>query len=353
MRRISPVLVLCIIAPLVAEVLLGDLPINLLFLPTLLGDIVLYGTGALLVRELARRRGPGWVRIVILAMSFAVFLEGVALQSLFNPHFPGIGSLGVYGHVLGVNWVWSAYVIGLHTVWSITLPILLTELLFPDRRTESWVGPNGLKSPGIAFAAVVLATMVTFYVATRFLASLLLLACAALLAVGLVLLALRMPTVPQARPSGKRVWHTPSPWLVGLFAFLVGAVFFGVHELFPARYVVSAAVPILVDIALAVIVIVLLRLWVAPGRGWQEAHSLALVTGALLDTLLVGFFVIGGGSVADLILHVVLCVATLACLAVFNWKLHLRASHPAGATQSTSQMPERTDSGDAAPTHTG
>jgi hypothetical protein len=286
---------------------------NLLFLPTLLGNSILYGSAALLVRELARRQGPGWVRIVILAMSFAVFLEGVVLQSLFNPHFPGFGSLGVYGHVLGVNWVWGAYVIGLHTVWSITLPILLTELLFPARRTESWVGPNGLKSPVIAFAAVVLATMVTFYVATRFLASLLLLACAALLAVGLVLLALRMPTTPQVRPSGKRVRHPPSPWLIGLFAFLVGVVFFGVHELFPARYVIPAAVPILMDIALAVSVIVLLRLWVAPGRGWKEVHSLALVTGALLDTLLVGFFIIEGGSIADLILHIVLCVATIAC----------------------------------------
>ena len=56
-RGIWPALALFITAPLVAEFLLGNLPIKLLSALIVLGP--LYGGGALLIREWVRRTGRG------------------------------------------------------------------------------------------------------------------------------------------------------------------------------------------------------------------------------------------------------------------------------------------------------
>ena len=61
MKRVWPAIGLFFLAPLVAEFLLGDLPINLL--GALLVLAPLYGGGALLIREVVRRTGGGWPNI--------------------------------------------------------------------------------------------------------------------------------------------------------------------------------------------------------------------------------------------------------------------------------------------------
>jgi hypothetical protein len=135
-RRVSPVLVLLVPAPVVAEVLFGATPISRL--GGLLPDIAVYGCGALLIRELARRRGLGWLWIAALGVAYGVVEEGLALGSLFNPELFDAGELG--GRALGVNWVWTEWTLGYHAVWSISIQILLVELLFPARRAEPWLG---------------------------------------------------------------------------------------------------------------------------------------------------------------------------------------------------------------------
>ncbi|HSB02215.1 MAG TPA: hypothetical protein VLE49_16315, partial [Anaerolineales bacterium] len=83
MRRYLPVLTLFILSPLVAEVLFGATPLSRL--GALLVVAPLYGGGAVLVRELARRRGPGWGRIFLLGAAYGIIEEGLAIQSIFNP----------------------------------------------------------------------------------------------------------------------------------------------------------------------------------------------------------------------------------------------------------------------------
>ena len=56
-KRILPAVGLFFLGPLVAEFLLGDLPINLLGALVILAP--LYGGGALLIREVVRRTGRG------------------------------------------------------------------------------------------------------------------------------------------------------------------------------------------------------------------------------------------------------------------------------------------------------
>src|SRR5689334_3420733 len=95
MRRYAPVLVLAILSTFVGEVLLGATTVSRI--GGLLVVTPLYGGGAVLIRELARRRGPGWSRIILLAAAYGIVEEGLAIQSMFNPDLFNAGLLGEIG----------------------------------------------------------------------------------------------------------------------------------------------------------------------------------------------------------------------------------------------------------------
>ena len=84
-RRIWPALGLFFTGPLVAEFLLGNLPIKLL--PALIVLAPMYGGGALLIREVARRTGRGWPSILLMGMAYGILEEAYTTQSLFNPNY--------------------------------------------------------------------------------------------------------------------------------------------------------------------------------------------------------------------------------------------------------------------------
>jgi hypothetical protein len=49
----------------------------------------MYGGGALLIREVARRAGRGWPTMLLLAVAYGVLQPGLLDQSLFNPSYEG------------------------------------------------------------------------------------------------------------------------------------------------------------------------------------------------------------------------------------------------------------------------
>ena len=58
-------------------------------LPTLLILVLLYGCGALLIREVTRRTGRGWPTILLLGAAYGVIEAGLVDQAMFNPSFEG------------------------------------------------------------------------------------------------------------------------------------------------------------------------------------------------------------------------------------------------------------------------
>lgn len=323
MRRYAPVFVLAVLATFIGEVLFGATPV------TRLGGLLvvtpLYGGGAVLIRELARRRGSGWIRIMLLAGAYAIVEEGLALQSMFNPNLFNAGLVG--GTVLGVNWIWVEWTIGYHIVWSIAIPILLTELLFPARRTEPWLGRAGLSVAGIVYAvgAVALSAIFRLVVAPDFRASAILLIGAGVVAAGLAALALLWP-VSQAEttPAGS-VPNVRSPWLVGLVTFVAAAAWFALLDL-PHMFRSGALVlvPILTELALAAGFAALIRRWSGSDHASMDLHRLALASGALLVSMLVGFFFVTAGNPIDQLGQGIASIATIALLALFAWRLHQR-----------------------------
>jgi hypothetical protein len=137
-RYLRPALALFLLSPIVAELISGSSPPLKFFNPVLLViQLILYGCGAILVRELALRWKKGWPSVLMLGAAYGLVEEGMALKSLFNPTYPGVD--GSFGRWLGVNWIWTLGMATYHAVISIAVPILLVMLIFPDKRDRPWV----------------------------------------------------------------------------------------------------------------------------------------------------------------------------------------------------------------------
>jgi hypothetical protein len=325
LRRLTPAPVLVVLAPLIGEVLLGSTPLSRWYLlPSLM---CFYGSGALLIRELVFRRGFRWARIIALGFVYALIEEGLTDQSLFNPHWPSAGAFLVYGRWLGVNWYWAEYLLGWHAIWSISLPILLTDLLFPARRTVSWLRPGGLRVVGFIYGASCVSTLVLYwFLSGGFIAPPLALLCTALLVLALCGLAL------WGSPGAERQASGESPrqafglcWVLGGIAFLGGLFWLGNHD-----YLVPRVPPvplILGQLALALAVtwlVWLLSRWAASRSQWADQQRLALASGVLLAGGLAGIKIVQDGVLLDLLAQLVLVGLVVILLALFNWRLSVR-----------------------------
>ena len=135
-----PKLSLYLLTPGIIEYLSGSSPVYYLLLNPIIFALQLavvaslYLPGALLIREAMIRWRKGWGSVLLMGAAYGILEEGPAVDTLFNPKSsPAVSNgLGSYGHWLGVSWVWGAWVIPLHMVFSIALPIFLLGLALPE-----------------------------------------------------------------------------------------------------------------------------------------------------------------------------------------------------------------------------
>jgi hypothetical protein len=271
-RGIWPALGLMFVAPLVAEYLLGNLPIKLL--PALIVLAPMYGGGALLIREVVRRTGRGWSSILLLGMAYGIFEEAYTTQSLFNPNYLKL-NLGLltpaYIPSLGIGAWWTLWMLMVHGIWSISTPIALVEACVPDRARTPWLGRVGLVVVALVFLFGATAAGVMQYKQDPFLASRSQFIGAAVVIVLLVVAALVLP-VKRRKDVGVGV--VPSAWLVGAVALA-----FGSAALFVPKDWGWGAVAAL--LALVVVMLVLVIAW-SRRSGWGLRYQLAFGAGAAL-----------------------------------------------------------------------
>lgn len=265
-----PAVGLFFLAPSVAEFLLGNLPIAMLF--ALLALAPLYGGGALLIREFVRRRGWGYPSMLLLALAYGVLEEAVTTQSLFNPNYADLRLLepGYIGF-LGIGAPWTVFVLTLHTVWSITVPIVLVEAV-SRRPREPWLGTKGFVVTCVLFAFGVVVTTAFQLSEDSFVASPAQFAGSALVFFSLIGLAARVGKEPAPRVPGR----VPAVWLVGLISLLVTSAFMIVSDIdLPAWPTVA------IYLAGWAVSIRLVLFW-SRRSSWTRSHVLTLASGALL-----------------------------------------------------------------------
>ena len=284
-HRLKPALALFLLAPLIAEYLLGSLSFRQLALFPIMA--LMYGAGALFVREVTRRTGRGWPTIILLGLAYGVIEEGIATQSLFNPHYLGLHLLD-YGFIpsLGIGAPWTVYVVVLHVAWSIAVPIAFVEALFADRRTAPWLQKTGFAVSGIVYGLGVALVNFGSKQKEKFNASGTQLAVTALIAALLVVAAFvffRARTDKQIRPEAAR-WR---PLSLGLLAFVTGSVFHLITQLGGSHLAPWVAVTIALAIPAGVIAVVGPA---AKSAAWTDAHTDALMLGGLAAYGWLGFF---------------------------------------------------------------
>jgi hypothetical protein len=302
LRRIAPAIGVFLLAPLVAEYLLGNIPVS-----AIAGMLVLapmYGGGALLIREAARRTGRGWPAIILLASAYGVLQPGLLDQALFNPSFEGydfqsaarIPALSISAH-------WALTFVAGHAIWSITLPIAIVETLVPDRRTTPWLGNLGVTVTAILF---LLGCWVIFHDhQQRFLATAPQLAGAAAVTAALIGVAFAI----RPRPRPKRDRPAPNPWLVGVVALVTANLFFARPETW-----LGVAIGVMLIAAMTVVI----TRW-SRRAGWAAAHRLALAGGTLSAYAWAGFLLLhfeGAANTVNLIGQAVLVLGAVALLLV-------------------------------------
>ena len=270
-RNLPASITLFFVAPLVAEFLLGDIPIKLLV--ALVPLAPMYGGGALLIRELVRRTRRGWPSILLLGAAYALIEEAFTTQSLFNPDY-----LHLHGHFLTHAWIpflhiggwWTLFMLNLHAFWSIGASIALVEALFPAQADQPWLGRIGDSVVFLLFLlGCVIGTGINFK-QDHWVAPVSQLLSATLVIVLLIVLAFRLrPAEPHSDPG-----FVPSPWFTGALAFVLG---FLVLIVPPALNWGAVAAMFAIDLAFLASVTVLSR-----RAGWNKLHILSLAAGGAI-----------------------------------------------------------------------
>jgi len=307
--RFAPALSLFVLTPLVAEYLLGSLPMSMITILPIIA--AMYGSAALLIRELARRTGRGWGTVALLGLAYGLIEEGLVDQSLFNPDYLHLRLLD-YGYLpaFGIALPWSIYVLTIHVVWSICVPIGLVEALFPARRTQVWLGPIGLALTSLLFLVGSAMIAAFTYKTAPFMASPGQLIGAAVTAAAAISAAFAWR---RHRPDAGR--QAPAAWLLFVAAFLAGS---GVMA---CRYFGSAlqlAWPLYVAVMLAIeagFIIFMIR--ATRGRRWTDVQRFALVAGGLAVYALFGVFIDRAlHGAADLVPHLAIILFFVVVTAI-------------------------------------
>ncbi|RJL35782.1 hypothetical protein [Bailinhaonella thermotolerans] len=283
----APVAALFLLSPLVAEVLSGSTPLT--GLAGLVFFIPMYGGAAVLIREISVRRDRGLPVVLLLGLAFALLEEGLVVQAIFHPQAVEAASWGAAGgRVLGAHVTFTLAVLVYHAIWSITLPILLCDLLFPGSRSRPLLGRTGLA----VMAAVLLAglTLVAVLVRVRIAPghpTPVARSLGVALAVGvLCLIAVRFPSRGRRRPlppgGGSGISGTAgpaAPWVISLASAAAGSAFL-LALMVPIAFD-PRPLPEPVSVAAAVVIAIVALAASRRAGHWSDRHRFALAGGLL------------------------------------------------------------------------
>ena len=319
MKRITPGTALLVIGPLLGELVSGHQNLLEFCNPIIFAVTALpYGCGALLCREFTRRWNKGWLSLLLLSMTYALYEEGFVSRAFFDPKWSELGALADYNHYAGINWTYSIMLIHFHVTISIVSSVMLAELLFPERRHEPWLTNRQAALCGLVLVlwmpvlAVLASADDPLYVPSPELWAL-----TGLVFIGLVIAARRVPAQPLAwvrdpapRPRRLMILGAVNVWVIFITVFMLPE-----GNLLP---------PLAVSVFfLLVFDVVCLGLFLRWSGNWDDRHRLALVAGFLTFFLVFGVL----SDLEQFEAKSLVSLATAICL----WRLARRIAEPPAA----------------------
>ncbi len=319
-RPKTPAVTLLLLAPLVGEVLNGATRLSFIF--AFVPQIMVWGCGALIIRELVQRWKGEWPSVVLLGLALSVIAEVLVLQTSVAPlPWLQMASIPVYDRIWGVNWLWFVFMLGYETVWIVLVPILITELIFPLQRQGAWVGARGLTIATITFmvgcaglwalwtqSAIPAAFHQPKYWPPR-----------STLWLGVFAIALLALAAYAVRSFSRRALSAsfaPSPWIVGIVA---AAFAFPWWMLMVLVFVPRPSLPLWLPLGASPIwaaaAYIVIRRW-SLSPTWNDRHRWAVAFGALVMCMLLGYLGSSLWPVIDLVAKVLFNAIALAGMIV-------------------------------------
>jgi hypothetical protein len=212
--------------------------------------------------------------------AYGIVEEGLALRTLFNPTSSVVGNLGVYGHWLGVNWVWTVGLVIFHSVFSIGLPIFIFGLAFPDQKSKSLVSTRGIQITILTLAidSVLLSLLVNYWPAEIW----------GLLLLSSIVVALLVVTAKKLPVDLLKSIRAEPRWRPRAF-FLLGAAFFPIWLVAGGFAAGANLFPPLVMVFDIVASLWLLRLvFRSMGTRLNQAHKVAFAFGLISPIIVFG-----------------------------------------------------------------
>ncbi len=327
--RVAPIVTLLLLSPLVGEVLSGATRLSYIF--AYVPEVMMWGCGTLLIREIVRRWQGNWTTMLPLAMALSVAEEFIVQQTSLAP-LPWLLPGPLYGRVWGVNWIYFLFMLAFESVCITLVPVQIVELLFPERRKEPWLRTRGIVSVSVVFLIgaftawflwVKIARIQVFHapdykppLATT------LLGLGAIVLLVLAGYALRGPRKFLQTTAPRKAL---SPWIVLPATLLLGFPWYILMVLVFVPRPIPLWIPVTATIFWGTMTFVLLRRW-ASAVGWGEMHEWALSFGVLLVCMTAGFL---GSSLwwkVDVIFKLVLNVAAVVLMLALLRGIRQRAA---------------------------
>ncbi len=280
---------LLLLSPLIGEVLSGATRISIIFV--FIPEIMVWGCGALLIREVVRRWHGGWMSVLSLGLALSVAEEFIIQQTSLAP-LNWMGVTSGNGRVWGVNLFYFLFMLGYESVWIVLVPIQVTELIFPERREQPWMRIRGMVISALVFIFgsfiawflwIKQARPKAFHVPdyqpplVAFLVGI-----AAIVA--FVLIGYWSRTLRPA-PTSRTA---PGLWTVALTTMVLVLPWYMLMSVLFIPKPISAWLPVIVGLMWAALAIFTIRRW-SSAVGWQDMHRWALSSSAVLFSMAAGF----------------------------------------------------------------
>ncbi|QDV48103.1 hypothetical protein [Gimesia fumaroli] len=285
MKHLPPGIALLLLGPLFGELISGHQTLFQFINPlNFILSALPYGCGAVLCRELVVRWGKGWFALVLLGIAFGIYEEAIVARSFWDPEWAELGALRDYSYWQGVTWIYAEVLIHFHLTISILCSVVLAEIIYADRRNETWVSNRGLIACGVGLLLWMPALMlINPYMPPLggFVLSWLAIA-------GLVYAAWRLPNQVFPQRDGKSVHPFWYALIAAVNMTLVFVSVFVLPELNPAWLPAWPAVFVFVALLDALTFWIIMR-WSGNATAWDDRHKLALVIGLTAFFILMDF----------------------------------------------------------------
>jgi len=272
--------VLALLSPVIAELLSGSSPPLEFFNPfsfvLLLG---LYGAGVLLVRELSVIWNRGWMSVIVLGAAYGILEEGVAIKSFFDPGWMDLGGLGAYGRFLGTNWVWAVWLTIYHSMISITLPILILALLYPNLKNERLLARRKFE---IVFTILFLDVAVCTFLLNPFVPFIPMYIVAIVAVFGLTFYARHIPEWFMIPREDFPTWSPRKFAVLGFLMILLDFVLAGAFS----ESLVPPIVPVILILVVSAFVVISIRDFM--GKSHNRPQIAAFISGPLAFFIVLG-----------------------------------------------------------------